>query len=1058
MKGDFTRLTFKRRKRYSSVRMQQGRVQLDADWNEQHDISTYFHRTSLEDSLGPAAGPIGGAGFGLSVVGNNLRLGAGRYYVGGILCENDAEVLYTAQPDLGSLVSLPGEDGLYLTYLDVWERHLSHLEDPALSDSQLGPAMREVALRGPDTTTRTRIVWQARLSRLDADPNAALSCLDWTPPAPLSTGLLAARAEPSPTSQDPCEVPPGAGYRGLENQLYRVEIHVGGSFAQASFKWSRENGSVLFAVSRYEYDATNSRTTVLLAQTPRDARLGLVPGNWVELLDNRISLGQHDPSLLVPEKLFKVVTVETLEAADGSSTLKVVLEGLPSAPFQARSLAPDYALQHPLLRRWDHSEANGALKDGAVPLKAGWLELEEGVQVNFRQQGNPAFRAGDYWLIPARVETGGVEWPRSGTPALPVHQEAEGVLHRYAPLGLLRRQGGSWSLAGDAADCRSLFPPLSRLLQLYYVGGDGQEAMPGQPLPSPLRVRVANGAVAVAGARVRFSVLSGGGSLGVMGYVLTDANGLAQTTWTLGGSGVQRVRAELLDPKGNPVPNQLIDFGADLSVASNVAYTPGCAELQNARTVQEALDLLCQRPSGGGCEVTVGEGGEFATLEQALKELLGRGEGDICICLMDGEHRLGALEVEEPIHLKIRGCGRGTRVLVESGLRFAGLRGLILRDFELEVLADTDNGTSRLQFVRCGELSLEGCAIAGSTQTSGVSGSLLLVVGPDRVRLRDNVLEARTERRTEVLLKVFEGFTVLEELFKDLSPGRFRRAAPKAAEAVNALPPQAKTQLAGLVSQRLQPFNQILSLGETLAYTKLILQLSAHSPDPNITADHLEDIRKASVRAVAGTALVLLNPGGETLPQTILTLDEDDFVLLEANEITGAVSLYGFPGESTLNADELKLLEALLKENQLLMLGLMGNFQLRGNRLTRLVSGENMVQALEKAIQGDGGRRVFYNLFGSCLLSDNLFDSSRSLLVSQHVSLGTNVFSFTADPIPTSTPTSGPLPQLAGTAVSRSAAYVGNHGRGQSRTLWQDISRTRLPAAQQVLNLEFEIV
>jgi hypothetical protein len=334
----------------------------------------------------------------------------------------------------------------------------------------------------------------------------------------------------------------------------------------------------------------------------------------------------------------------------------------------------------------------------------------------------------------------------------------------------------------------------------------------------------------------------------------------------------------LLDPKGNPVPNQLVDFGADLSVAANVAYTPGCAELHNARTVQEALDLLCQRPTGGGCEVTVGMGGEFATLEQALKVLLERGERDLCLCLMDGEHPVGALEVRETVQLKIRGCGRGTRVRVEGGLRFEGLRSLILRDLELEVLSDTDNGTSRLQFVRCGELSLEGCAIAGAVQAGGISGSLLLVAGPDRVRLRDNVLEARTQRRAEVLLRIFEDFTVLEELFKDLSPGRFRQAAPKAAKAINALPPQAKTQLAAAIAERLTPFNKVLSLGETVAYTKLILQLSAQSPDPNITADHLEDIRKASVRAVAGTALVLLNPGGESLPQTILTLDEDDFV------------------------------------------------------------------------------------------------------------------------------------------------------------------------------------
>ena len=35
MKGDFSRDTFDENKNYSSVLMQQGRVMLDADWNEQ---------------------------------------------------------------------------------------------------------------------------------------------------------------------------------------------------------------------------------------------------------------------------------------------------------------------------------------------------------------------------------------------------------------------------------------------------------------------------------------------------------------------------------------------------------------------------------------------------------------------------------------------------------------------------------------------------------------------------------------------------------------------------------------------------------------------------------------------------------------------------------------------------------------------------------------------------------------------------------------------------------------------------------------------------------------
>jgi len=49
MKGDFTRSTFRPEKRFTGVRMQQGRVQLDADWNEQLDILARAERIERED-------------------------------------------------------------------------------------------------------------------------------------------------------------------------------------------------------------------------------------------------------------------------------------------------------------------------------------------------------------------------------------------------------------------------------------------------------------------------------------------------------------------------------------------------------------------------------------------------------------------------------------------------------------------------------------------------------------------------------------------------------------------------------------------------------------------------------------------------------------------------------------------------------------------------------------------------------------------------------------------------------------------------------------------------
>lgn len=62
-RGDFSRLTFDPAKHYSSVLMQQGRVQLDADWNEQVDIVAHRLRTQAMDMIGATGAPAGSSGF-----------------------------------------------------------------------------------------------------------------------------------------------------------------------------------------------------------------------------------------------------------------------------------------------------------------------------------------------------------------------------------------------------------------------------------------------------------------------------------------------------------------------------------------------------------------------------------------------------------------------------------------------------------------------------------------------------------------------------------------------------------------------------------------------------------------------------------------------------------------------------------------------------------------------------------------------------------------------------------------------------------------------------------
>src|SRR6516225_12499824 len=160
MKGDFSRDSFDATRHYRSVRMQQGRVQLDADWNEQSDIGEHVAEATTADIAGPCGAPENLSAFHVvtdvknltpqektlpqNVPANPLQAGdfylsAGHYYVHGILCENEQIVAYTSQPDLPGLTPLPlGQYGVYVVYLDVWQRHITAIDDPRLREVALG--------------------------------------------------------------------------------------------------------------------------------------------------------------------------------------------------------------------------------------------------------------------------------------------------------------------------------------------------------------------------------------------------------------------------------------------------------------------------------------------------------------------------------------------------------------------------------------------------------------------------------------------------------------------------------------------------------------------------------------------------------------------------------------------------------------------------------------------------------------------------------------------------------------------------------------------------------
>src|SRR5690349_20363563 len=89
MSVDISRVTFNPWKDLSSVVMQQGRVQLDSDWNEWLAELTRRIRTSTLDCFGRAVYPATTpSAFFITPSATSITIGVGRMYVDGLLVEN----------------------------------------------------------------------------------------------------------------------------------------------------------------------------------------------------------------------------------------------------------------------------------------------------------------------------------------------------------------------------------------------------------------------------------------------------------------------------------------------------------------------------------------------------------------------------------------------------------------------------------------------------------------------------------------------------------------------------------------------------------------------------------------------------------------------------------------------------------------------------------------------------------------------------------------------------------------------------------------------------------
>ena len=395
MKGDFSRITFEPTKNFTAVLMQQGRVQLDADWNEQAAITLWQIRSLGRAIVGPHGGPDDAF---LVVASDNKHLKAtkGTYFVDGIACTiaGDRQL---------SLPDKATQNVDYLVYLDVWERVVTYIEASEIAEPALGT--------GIDTTLRTQVNFEISIDK----PRAAQP--DPPPDIPTLTAGLKDTAAP----KTPCVISPDSGYRGEGNQLYRVEIH-GVLSGKTMFKWSRENGSVVFPVTSF------TGSTVTLASLGRDERFTLEAGDFVEIEHAGLPRNEVRP-------LARVKSVQTDDKT-------VTLDSIPTG-FRAGNGA--------LLRRWDHALTDDEGLFEVIDDKA--LDLENGLQVTFNSpSGQQGYLVGDYWLIPARTTAG---WKPSSKA-----QPAQRSEHGSVPIA-------SFTLLSDGTidtlkDLRHTFKPLAQ--------------------------------------------------------------------------------------------------------------------------------------------------------------------------------------------------------------------------------------------------------------------------------------------------------------------------------------------------------------------------------------------------------------------------------------------------------------------------------------------------------------------------------------------------------------------------------------------------------------------
>ena len=424
MGSDIARVSFDPARQYRSVVLQQGRVTLEADGNEASRITSEALRLETIDLIGPAATPDDGYKLGLDASGKVAVL-PGTMYLGGWRLVLDAPVELDNQPDWLDMPPVQGFGGPTLVALLATEQEICAVEDQPL---------REVALGGPDSAARTRLMQHfLRLSLRGSTCDDAVKEIDTLLAADgvtldpktfqlLSSARLQVGFVPPTGQPDPCDPPAQGGYLGADNQLIRVTV--------IDFNPQKGTGTLLWGWNNasFFYRGTPSGPHALsLSPIPVDAEHSPQQNQAIEILRTQADLGDGNDIAALSGQV-----VVLTQAYDPDTDL-VTLPASFTLPDTNRPL---------FVRLWQ----------AAVPFTSGTavaLDAVSGLSVTITMTALPTrIAAKPVWYFAARPSTPTLVYPQR---YLEAPQPPEGPRQWLCDLAVIR-SGDGFQLLDD---CRN---------------------------------------------------------------------------------------------------------------------------------------------------------------------------------------------------------------------------------------------------------------------------------------------------------------------------------------------------------------------------------------------------------------------------------------------------------------------------------------------------------------------------------------------------------------------------------------------------------------------------